>query len=884
MPILTETFEGSPAGQNLAQPAQDLEDNEARLIQDGLLSYPGMILRRGPVKQVLGSVEFSTKISGGVQTIDPSGTNRIGIITGDAANGYLAALSDAFTTSTLLPLSITLPASPPSSPYRVVSVSQCISGGALIGISDKYGSPTAQILVHWRGARKANYTTGTITYNKNSTAVTGVGTAWTSNVEPGMFLFVGTTFIGVVKTITNNTALVLEKPSLQTGAGSAYTLQSLRGVNPRVMRGRITASSTDVTNKAVTGATTKFKDQGLGTGTWDMYRASDYTYLGTVSSVTSNTALTLVATPAIDMANEAFVAIRRDGDYGQSTLGTSDPSNRKVGFITEVFAERQWYLNLGSSFENSTYLWFTETSDFEGLDLSPADGDFIRIGTTRGAPTPGRGLAAAYNGLLVYKESETYIVRGTSRTNFSLQKLADDGTLSGGSIQKHAGGVIWAGRDGIYFYDGIQVENISTAKLGDYYKNLIRNFDPSTYRMWSMLTRDHYMLFIENASPNVAIVKGVRSSTPTQITIVINLTTRAYTTYTNMNIRGAIQLPADTGEAVWYFVNGFPSTLVQNSGQTSGGAATTLAKDVQHSMKITVAADGWAPRITAYLDAQGAGASGSCLVRASLYADSAGAPGSLLSQGNEVTLVAGTGADNVDFDLMDGVRVPAGTYHIVLHVQKDNFIRAYGLTGAVGSGHTVARTYRLGASDPYGTAVAGTTYYRAWLQSALTSTIKGYICDSAELFDNEDVDAIGCDSGEPGPDFFYESKKFSAGDSLRKKLFKQLAIHYMAQGGPIRLDTVVGLNDIGKTSTSVFPSSAPTWDSLRASVATWDALFALYATWSQLVQAVFRPKRIKFLKRSTHLSFRLYQASPLMTRMRLGPFQIGYKLQRPGRI
>lgn len=884
MPILTETFEGAPAGQNLATPAQDLEDNEARLIQDGLLDYPGLIRRRGPVRKVDGSVEFSTKISGGVQTIDPSGANRVGVITGDAANAYLAALSDAFTTATNLTLSTTLPAAPPSSPYRIVSVSQGLSGGALIGISDAYGSPTSQILVHWRGARKANYSTGTITVNRNSTALTGTGTTFTSSVEPGMFVFIANQFVGTVKEVTNNTAIVLEKASLLSAAGSAYTMQSLRGINPRVMRGRITSSSTDVTNKAVTGATTKFKDQGLGTGTWDIFRANDYNYLGTVASVTSNTALVLAATPALDMANEAFVAVRRDGDYGHSTLGTTDPSNRKVGFLTDIYAEKQWFLNRGNDFDSSTYLWFSESNDFEGLDLSPADGDFIRIGTSRGAPTPGRGLAAAYNGLLVFKENETYIVRGSGRTNFAVQKLADDGTLSHGSIQKHAGGVLWAGREGIYFYDGIQVENISTGKLGDYYKNMIRQFDPARYRMWSMLTRDHYHLFIEDAQPNVAIVKGVKSATPSQMTITLNLVSRAYTSYTNVNIRGAVQLPADTGEAVWYFVNGFPSDLTDSHGYTAGGVATELSKDVQYATKVTVATDGWVPRIAAYLDAQGSAASGSCKVRLSLYGDSAGAPDVLLAQGNEVTFVAGTGADNIDFDLMDGVRLTAGTYHAVIHVEKDNFIRAYQLSGASGMGHTQSRSYRLSASDPFGVASATTTYHRLWLQAAPTSTIKGYICDSSALFDEEDTDSIGCDSGEPGPDFFFESKKFSAGDSLRKKLFKQLAIHYMVQGGPIRLDTVVGLNDIGKTSTSVFPSSAPTWDSLRASVATWDALRALYASWDLLVKAVFRPKRIKFLKRSTHLSFRLYQASPLTTRLRLGPYQIGYKLQRAGRI
>jgi hypothetical protein len=48
MPILTETFEGTPGGMNLALPQQELDDTEARYIQDGLVDYPGLTRRRGP--------------------------------------------------------------------------------------------------------------------------------------------------------------------------------------------------------------------------------------------------------------------------------------------------------------------------------------------------------------------------------------------------------------------------------------------------------------------------------------------------------------------------------------------------------------------------------------------------------------------------------------------------------------------------------------------------------------------------------------------------------------------------------------------------------------------------------------------------------------------
>jgi hypothetical protein len=135
-----------------------------------------------------------------------------------------------------------------------------------------------------------------------------------------------------------------------------------------------------------------------------------------------------------------------------------------------------------------------------------------------------------------------------------------------------------------------------------------------------------------------------------------------------------------------------------------------------------------------------------------------------------------------------------------------------------------------------------------------------------------------------GPDFYFESKKYDAGDSTRLKKFKQLMIHYLIQGGAIKVDTVVGLNNLGKTLTGTFPQSVFSWGSLGASIPTWDALKAQYATWSQLVQGVFKPKRLKFQKSSQHLNFRLYQSNKGVSRLRVGPFHIGYKQKRPGRI
>jgi hypothetical protein len=49
------------------------------------------------------------------------------------------------------------------------------------------------------------------------------------------------------------------------------------------------------------------------------------------------------------------------------------------------------------------------------------------------------------------------------------------------SVQQYEGGVIWAGREGIYTYDGttgLTPENFVEDRLGSYYKKLVRDVRP----------------------------------------------------------------------------------------------------------------------------------------------------------------------------------------------------------------------------------------------------------------------------------------------------------------------------------------------------------------------------------------------------------------------
>lgn len=718
--LLTEVLPPSPDGMVTARAGQELQDTEAQYIQDGLVDLPGFIRRRGPVEAVSGLATLPRKGTGLVMALDPNGVDRYAVLTGDNANGYLTAFSQPLDAVTDLAWPHPLPTSPDvgtSTAYRIVDAKAALNGGLWLGVSSEYDSNSPnQGLALWGGSAKGNYTAGTLTVARGSASVVGVGTTWVNNVEAGMHLFANTdegyssTLVGVVKTVVDNTHITLQAVSPYAITAKAYTLQSLRGFAPKVAKGRITC---DTTTATVSGGGTKFRSQ-LATGTWQLYRQSDMAYIGKLLSVQSDIALTLTGNAAIAMADELYIAIRADADYSIPTTS----STQKVGFLSANYAERQWFANNGGQFEKTYRVWFSDPADPEAVDLTE-DGDWIGVASTGLIQEAARALAPAYNALVVVKETETFGIFGSSPSTFAVKKLADDGTLSGMSVQLFGGGVIWAGREGIWFFDGINVNNLTAAKLGDVWRNAVKGFDPERYRMWSMVARDHYFLHVEQVTPTVGPVKGNTSTEPTRWTIAISMLSGAITLHTNVNIRGAIKLPAGSGQRVWYLVN-------------------------------------------------------------------------------------------------DGTRAQ--------------------------------------------------------------------IAPADSLFDKEGNDSVLPDGATSGPDFYWETKKFDAGDPLRLKKFKRLAVHYLAAGDAMDVDVVLGLNEVGTRISTQFPATVPTWTSLKNAVPTWTGAKTQYASWSDVVESVFKPKRARYQKASTHLAFRFYQNSSSVTRLKLGPFHIGYKLARIGRV
>lgn len=161
--------------------------------------------------------------------------------------------------------------------------------GIIISITSYSATITAVSNNNWNaGSTWAKTLTGTITTSNVSTAVVGIGTSFTAELQVGNRLYTPAgAFIGTVGAITDNTNLVLSANALSTNTniGLFSSWESACG-------GTITTSNVST---AVTGVGTSFTTQ-LKIGS-EIYTTTGV-YLGKVSTITDNTNLVLTANAA----------------------------------------------------------------------------------------------------------------------------------------------------------------------------------------------------------------------------------------------------------------------------------------------------------------------------------------------------------------------------------------------------------------------------------------------------------------------------------------------------------------------------------------------------------------------------------------------------------
>ena len=532
---------GAPDGLNQALPANSLPDTFIRWSQDALFDRIGTIRRRGPFTLVEPYDSTKTTISQPTPTSSPDEERPLGLISttnllGENVMAFIVYNSTdqvkfyGYTadyvsngTSTLRTFASS-DADYTGASDSIFSSSPALGGGVWFSLINDYAAASTtnkQCLYYWRGGIGTETATAGIaaTYGYTGAGVNSTYdstiTCVTTNINSGMFAFdvVGGEdyYLGIVKTVGAST-ITLEKNILRTALGAADNAaansasRTVRFTNTRPYirnhgRGLLTVNTalTTITSGNEGGsAEGHWQTAGLNSS-WVLYRASDHMWIGNIATITNNASGTLGGTAGYTntaitagLTNEQYVAYPLS--YSMSANANAIVANRTTenftGVFTATYQGYQWYANCGVSGKGNRIV-FSATHNPESVDLSREAPDSIELSGTSSI----RGIASTSAGLIVFTDSSTYIIRGNTRFNFSLEELYPEGTLSASSIVPYIGGAFWVSKNGFMVYDGASVRNLTKDNLGSFYTDSVKSFDYKNDNVYSFFYKNYLFVY-----------------------------------------------------------------------------------------------------------------------------------------------------------------------------------------------------------------------------------------------------------------------------------------------------------------------------------------------------------------------------------------------------
>ena len=690
----------------------------------------------------------------------------------------------------------------------IIDAKPALGGGVWIGITDEYGVLTSadskQALMLWRGGSKSDYApTGSYTAkSKTITLTTSVG----SNIDSGMFAFDNHNdadgngrYLGVVSSVSGST-VTLEKEVIYTAISGTLSSRNLlftsvRGFVPQHGRG---VSSTD-TGVYITSGRLGSDAEGLfgaarttigtsdGTHRVFAYRQSDHRFAGEVkrNGTVSNTQVEMesgnhASDNADFLKDDNYFIIRDDTDlylsgtshdtkkYSMLAANRRPDSNPELvssyvrlpipGIFNSTYANRQWFASVGNTAVNSdkfvNRVVFSGTDNPENVNLSPDASDSIII--------PGReairGIAGSVSGLLVFVESKTYIVRGTNRQNFALEELYPDGTLCTSSIVQVGGGVIWAGKAGIYYYDGVTVRNFTNESLGIFYTDGINTFNAISDRVYAFVYNNYLIINFSKWDQNYVLKRWqvTHQNTTGSGAIVALDNAQDYTRLKPNSLTFNIYLP--TGAI------GTLSNITPRGFMTASSAAGT---DVKGIMAMNTRG------LVATTGTSGNGSTATLTVASHPY-----------SVGNIITV------NNVVPTAYNGI-------HTITAITSTTISYASTATGS----QTVA-----GTISDYSGVPKSNKGNLINLSSIFTEIIDQVTLDSA--FSN-DSNRSSSDVAKRGPDFYFETKQYNFGESTLRKWWRKLMFNISVNTGFVFTE-FVDINDTSLVDDATFTSYSDT--------------------------------------------------------------------------
>lgn len=585
---------GIDGGMNIALDATVIPPNEAEIAIDCLFDEPGIVKRRGGMLLAdrIVAPGGGYNILKAFTTQRADGTIFIGMVAILTTTSFLYFITcdQNFTNFTYEQITSTGGTATP-----LVSVKPALGGGVWVGVSNQAEASSApttagrQFLWLWKGASMIS-----ASFTQNGTPLTIGQTSFTLTTTPGVNLVGSFAFgaggapIGFVKS-TAAGVVTLEKPAMIGNAASTTVyFRPVRGYINHYSKGRITCSTAST---FVAGAGTDFT---LWNNHWNIFRSSDNAYIGQVSTVTNSTSVTLAANALQNMANESYWAVASAQQWGPTGIPGNDlwlepntQTNPAPGWINTVHQGRQFFANRNhqpdAGGDYVSRVWVSDTQLGEAIDFNLTDGDFFQIGSGPNTTGPILDIVSLQNQLLVFKESEVWAVTGNDPSNYTTNKIFSDGLVCTMAWDLWNDGIIWIGRRGLWYYDGLSSPiNLVKNSMGVKWTNFLKSFSQAnTNRAWLAAVRDHAMVSVSNP---VAQVVPKTTSTSSFINNgllmpVVYIPTQALSFWTNANHSGGFQMGGVlnsrnvlvAGGAPDVNVNAWNSGLIDVSNLFAGG-------------------------------------------------------------------------------------------------------------------------------------------------------------------------------------------------------------------------------------------------------------------------------------------------------------------------
>lgn len=867
---------GAPDGINQAGPGTFIPESFVCWAQDVLFDRAGLLRRRAPFKNFVYGTFVQPSVNneravGFVSTLNPAGERILGLVLTTGSSSRIKYYNSVYAASNDSDLGFTLPQD------CIFDCKQANNGGMWLSFLESYApgeGANEYYQYYWYGGCGLEQTISSVTLGYTSGGAGGARSHSTytnvisgtipTTVTPGMFVYVSyggsDYYVGTIKSVTSGASgnITLTKDIIRfaklSGATyldntSALTTVSIkvRNIRPYIHthgRGLITRATTTTTT--VTSGSVGTEGEGhfqsaFIDSTYAIYNASDGQWIGDVSATAGdNTSLTLDSTFYGDQANttmrgDEYLAIK------YAPVPSAKISDRTAfdvaGVFNATYSGYQWYANAGDTI-NSNRVVFSAYHDAEAVDLSPDSADSIIIPGT----TELRGMASSSSGLVVFTADKTYIIRGNYRSNFSLELLYPEGCLSSMSIVEYGGGVFWASKLGIMYYDGASVRNLTESNLGVYYTDSIKNFNVVSDRVYSFLHKDY--LFVNFTNFNSSY-KPLR--------------------YEPIYAEGISTTPAISGFAAEDWDPDF----------------TPDDFDPANNVPIY-----WDP-ITLY-EATGADAVGQVFNWGPGGTASVWGPG-----GGSAQYIWGP-ADNTE-GITFAIYIPTNALTVISNFDSHGVVKVDGVNGL----------RALMAAN----VVSGSNVQARIIDvDSILDTDTSY--DSpmdAELIENVGKATVNYIKG---PDFYLQTKHFSAGDPILKKWFRQVFLNLYLIDGAVRMDVVDNEDndrvDVQKKihkNWELFDEAGYSWDDMSSLIlprrlspnrSTWQNVQNLQLSWYTIADAAFERRKKRTSWRYPTFGIRLYQmnnyrphnlqSSQRPHTLMVDSWNIGFKPMRQSRV